>query len=243
MKTLGIIGGIGPESTIDYYRRLHALYRQRLPDGSAPSIIINSIDNKKLLGLVEANELNELASYLTGEVEKLARGGATFALLAANTPHLVFDSVAQQSTIPLISIVEATCEAAKTRGLKRLGLLGTRFTMQSSFYRDALSDKQIELIAPNEEEQAWTHEKYMQELLKGIILPETRDRLMTMIKALKERSQIDGVILGGTELSLILRDETVFGIQVLDTTQIHLEAAVAQLISGMSYGASHETRQ
>ena len=83
----------------------------------------------------------------------------------------------------------------------------------------------------------------MQELLKGIILPETRDRLMTMIKALKERSQIDGVILGGTELSLILRDETVFGIQVLDTTQIHLEAAVAQLISGMSYGASHETRQ
>ena len=231
MKTLGIIGGIGPESTIEYYRRIHALYRQRIPDGSAPSIIINSIDNKKLLDLVGANKLDELIGYLTAEVEKLARGGATFALLAANTPHLVFDSVAQQSSIPLLSIVAATCEAAKIRGLTRLGLLGTRFTMQSSFYRDALSDKQIELVVPDEEEQTWIHEKYMQELLKGIILPETRDRLLAIIKTLKERSQIDGVILGGTELSLILRDESVFGVQVLDTTQIHVEAAVAQLSS------------
>jgi aspartate racemase len=230
MKTLGIIGGIGPESTIEYYRRINALYRERVRDGSAPSIIINSIDMKKLLGLVEANELDELTGYLTAEVEKLARGGATFALLAANTPHLVFDAVAQRSPIPLISIVEATCAATKAAGLKRLGLLGTRFTTQSSFYSDVLSDEQIELVVPNEEEQAYVHEKYMQELVKGIILPETRERLMTIIKTLKERSQIDGVILGGTELSLILRDEIVFGVQVLDTTQIHVEAAVAQLI-------------
>jgi aspartate racemase len=229
MKTLGIIGGIGPESTIEYYRRLHGLYRQRIPDGSAPSIIINSIDNKKLLDLA-GTDLSELARYLTAEVERLARAGATFGLLAANTPHLVFDSVAQHSTIPLISIVSATCEAAKTRALRRLGLLGTRFTMESPFYRDALSDRQIELVVPNEKEQAWVHDKYMRELLKGIILPETRERLMGIIKALKDRSQIDGVILGGTELSLILRDETVFGLPVLDTTQIHVEAAVAQFI-------------
>ena len=232
MKTLGIIGGIGPESTIEYYRRVHALYRQRIPDGSAPSIIINSIDNKKLLGLVEANKLNELTAYLAAEVERLARGGATFGLLAANTPHLVFDAVAKQATIPLISIVEATCEAAKARALKRLGLLGTRFTMQSSFYRNPLSDRRIELVLPNEEEQAYVHAKYMQELLQGIILHETRERLMIIIKTMKERSQIDGVILGGTELSLILRDETVFGVQVLDTTQTHVEAAVAHLVSG-----------
>lgn len=227
MKTLGIIGGIGPESTIEYYRRLHAFYRRRVPDSSAPSIIINSIDNKKLLDLA-GTDLGELARYLTAEVERLAHAGATFGLLAANTPHLVFDSVARHSSIPLISIVAATCAAAKTRGLQRLGLLGTLFTMQASFYRDALSDVQIELVVPNEEEQAWVHDKYMQELLKGIILPETRERLMAIIKALKDRSQIDGVILGGTELSLILRDETVFGVPVLDTTQIHVEAAVAE---------------
>jgi aspartate racemase len=240
MKTLGIIGGIGPESTIEYYRRINALYRQRLPGGGAPSIIINSIDNGKLLAFAAANELAELATYLTAEVAKLARGGAAFALLAANTPHLVFESVAQRSPIPLISIVEATVRSAKTRGLKRLGLLGTRFTMQSSFYREALSGQQIELVVPNEEEQAYVHDKYMQELLKGIILPETRERLMAIIKALKDRSLIDGVILGGTELSLILRDEIVFGVQVLDTTQIHVEAAVAQLISKSSYGAPHK---
>jgi aspartate racemase len=231
MKTLGIIGGIGPESTIEYYRRTHALYRQLVADGSAPSIIINSIDNKKVLDLVGANKLDELIGYLAAEVEKLARGGATFALLAANTPHLVFDSVAQQASIPLISIVAATCEAATSRGLTRLGLIGTRFTMQSSFYRDALSERQIELVVPGLEEQTWIHEKYMQELLKGIVLPETRTRLLAIIKTLKERSQIDGVILGGTELSLILRDESAFGVPILDTTQIHVEAAVAQLIS------------
>src|ERR1700730_5151355 len=138
MKTLGMIGGIGPESTIEYYRRIHALYRERVPDGSAPSILINSIDMQKLVRWVEANELGEMAGYLTAEVEKLARGGASFGLLAANTPHLVFDSIAQQSAIPLINIVQATCEAAKARGLTRLGLLGTRFTMQASFYRNAL---------------------------------------------------------------------------------------------------------
>jgi aspartate racemase len=231
MKTLGIIGGIGPESTIEYYRRINALYRERIHDGSAPSILINSIDNRKLLDLVAANKLDELACYLTAEVKKLAQGGATFALLAANTPHLVFDSVARQSTIPLISIVEVTCAAAKSRDLKRLGLLGTRFTMQSAFYRDALSEEQIELVVTSDEEQAWVHEKYMKELLQGIILPETRDRLLTIIKTLKERSQIDGVILGGTELSLILREQTVFGLQVLDTTQIHVEAAVAHLVA------------
>ena len=234
MKTLGIIGGIGPESTIEYYRRINALYRERIRDGSAPSIIINSIDMKKLLGLVEANELDELTRHLTAEVEKLARGGATFALLAANTPHLVFDAVAQRSPIPLISIVETTCKAAKAAGLERLGLLGARFTMRSSFYRDVLSEQQIELVVPNEKEQAYVHDKYMQELVQGIILPETRARLMTIIKTLKERSQIDGVILGGTELSLILRDDTVFGVQILDTTQIHVKAAVAQLLSGTS---------
>ena len=231
MKTLGIIGGIGPESTIEYYRRTHALYRQLVADGSAPSIIINSIDNKKVLDLVGANKLDELIGYLAAEVEKLARAGATFALLAANTPHLVFDSVAQQSSIPLLSIVAATCEAAKIRGLTRLGLLGTRFTMQSSFYRDALADKQIELAVPGEEEQTWIHEKYMQELLNNIFLPETHQRLSAIVDRMKARDNIEAVILGGTELPLILRDPEHNGIPFLDTTKIHVARIVAELLS------------
>jgi aspartate racemase len=231
MNKIGIIGGIGPETTVEYYRRIIDLYRRRNPDGSAPYIIINSLDMKKPLAMLTANKLEELATFLSEEVETLARAGASFALVAANTPHLVFDAIARQSRLPLISIVEATADAAKTAGLKRLGLLGTRFTMQAAFYPDALAAREIEVIIPNEEEQAYIHGKYMDELVPGIILPETCERLMNIIKSLKERAQIDGAILGGTELSLILRDDTVFGVRIFDTTQIHVEAAVARLIS------------
>ena len=234
MDRIGIIGGIGPETTVEYYRRILDLYRRRKPDGSAPLIIINSLDMKKPVGMLERNQLKELATFLSDEVETLARAGATFALIAANTPHLVFDAVAWQSRIPLISIVEATADAAKAAGLKRLGLLGTRFTMHASFYPDALAAREVEVILPNEQEQAYIHGKYMDELVPGIILPETRDHLMNIIKSLKDRAQIDGAILGGTELSLILRDETIFGVRILDTTQIHVEAAVARLICKMN---------
>jgi aspartate racemase len=231
MKTLGIIGGIGPESTIEYYRRINAFYRERIRDGSAPSIILNSIDMKKVVDMVTANALDALATHLSAEIEKLARAGADFAVVAANTPHLVFDSLVRQSRIPLLSIVEATAEAGKAAGLKRLGLLGTRFTMQASLYPDALARRQIKTILPNEEEQAYIHRKYMDELVPGIVLPETREHLQNIVDALKARSQIDGVILGGTELSLILREATVSGIPILDTTQIHVEAAVVRMIS------------
>jgi aspartate racemase len=139
MKTLGIIGGTGPESTIEYYRRTIAAYRQRSPAGQAPSLIINSIDNKKLLDLAGTNELAQLADYLAEEVERLARAGADLALLAANTPHLVFDEVQQRSSIPMLSIVAATCDAAAGSGLRRLALFGTRFTMQAVFYPEMFS--------------------------------------------------------------------------------------------------------
>lgn len=132
MKTLGIIGGVGPESTIEYYRRIMAAYRERSPDHGAASIVINSIDNKKQLGFVERGALNELTEYLVGEIERLSRASADIGLIAANTPHLVFDAVQERSPIPLISIVGATCAAAKAAGLKRLALFGTRFTMQAT---------------------------------------------------------------------------------------------------------------
>ena len=231
MKTLGIIGGTGPESTIEYYRRTLAAYRQRDPEGRAPSLIINSIDNKKLLDLAGANELTLLADYLASEVERLARAGADLALLAANTPHLVFDEVQRRSRIPMLSIVEATCDAAAAAGLRRLALFGTRFTMQASFYPEIFSRRQIAIVVPNEVEQVCIHEKYMSELVAGIILDETRASLLEIVQAMKQRDGVDGLILGGTELSLIFREPTAAGLPVLDTTQIHVEAAVERLLS------------
>jgi len=230
MKILGIIGGTGPESTIEYYRRLIAAYHAGSPEGRAPSLVINSIDSKKLIDLVTANELTQMADYLAAEVERLARAGAGLALIAANTPHLVFDAVQKRSPIPMLSIVTATRDAAAAAGLRRLALFGTRFTMQAAFFSKIFKGRQIAIVVPNEAEQTYLHDKYMSELFAGIILPETRERLLEIAQAMKEREGVDGLILGGTELSLILREPTAAGLPVLDTTQIHVEAAVEWLL-------------
>lgn len=228
MKTVGVIGGIGPESTIEYYRHLIAVYRALKPDGSYPPIIINSINLKAVVDLLEANDLVKVAELFVAEIQKLAVAGTEVGLLAANTPHIVFDEIRRRSPIPLVSIVEATCEAAKVLGLKRPGLLGTRFTMQGDFYPRVFATAGISLVVPQPDEQTYIHDKYMGELVKGIILPETRQRLLAIIDRLKEREGIDGVILGGTELPLILGDVTDRGIPFLDTTQIHVQAIAAR---------------
>jgi aspartate racemase len=231
MKTLGIIGGLGPESTIDYYGKIIALYRERTGDGSYPQFIINSINMKKGLDFMEANNLAGMAEYLLEEIGKLARAGATFGLISANTPHIVFDQVASKAPIPLISIVEATCAAAKARTLKRLALFGTRYTMQATFYPKVFSREGIELLVPGMGDQTYIHDKYLNELVSGKFLSETRATLLAIVDRMKARHDIDGVILAGTELPLILRDREHTGIPFLDTTEIHCEAAVTEMLS------------
>jgi aspartate racemase len=231
MKTLGIIGGLGPESTIDYYGKIVALYRERTGDGSYPQFIINSINMKKGLDFMEANNLTGMADYLVEEIGKLAHAGATFGLISANTPHIVFDEVASKSPISLISIVEATCAAAKARKLKRLALLGTRYTMQATFYPKVFSRGRIELFVPDTEDRDYIHDKYLNELVAGKFLADTRANLLAIVDRMKEKHDIDGVILAGTELPLILRDREYNGIPFLDTTEFHCEAAVTEMLS------------
>jgi len=149
MKTIGIVGGLGPESTIEYYRFLIAAYQERQPDGSFPSIIINSLDLQRGLALVTANQLDELAAFLADGVESLARAGASFGLMAANTPHIVFDEVQRRSPIPLLSIVEAAREAAQQLSLTRLALLGTGFTMKGRFYPEVFSPRRHRAHRPH----------------------------------------------------------------------------------------------
>ncbi|PYI57763.1 MAG: aspartate racemase [Verrucomicrobia bacterium] len=231
MKSLGIIGGVGPESTIEYYQNIIALYRERQRDGSYPEFIINSVDLKKGLDFMAANNLTGMADYLLEEIGKLARAGANFGLISANTPHIVFDEVASKSPIPLISIVEATCAAANARKLKRLGLFGTRFTMQGTFYPKVFSREGIELVAPEAKDQEYIHDKYLNELVPGKFLPETRDGLLAIVDRMQAKSDIDGVILAGTELPLILCDADHKEIPLLDSTRIHCQAAVAEMFS------------
>ncbi len=213
---------------MEYYRSIIASYRQQNPDGSYPSILINSLDVTKLLGWMSANQLSEVTDYLVDELQRLARAGADFGIITANTPHIVFDEVQQRSPIPLISIVEATCAEAKKRGISKVGLLGTRFTMQARFYPEVFSREGIVLVMPEKDEQDYIHDKYLGELLNGVFLPETREGLLGVIDRMKTRQQIQAVILGGTELPLILRGEQACGIPLLDTTQIHVQAVVAR---------------
>jgi aspartate racemase len=231
MKTLGIIGGLGPESTVDYYQRIIALYRERTRDGSYPEFIIASVSLTKGLNFMDAGDLAGMADYLLQAIGKLARAGADFGMISANTPHIVFDDVAAKSPIPLISIVEATCAAAKARNLNQLALFGTRYTMQANFYQKVFSREGINIVAPDLSDQDYIHDKYFSELVPGKFLPETRAGLLAIVDRMKAQSDIDGVILAGTELPLILRDPDHNGIPFLDTTKIHVEAAVDKMLS------------
>src|ERR1700730_3737704 len=231
MKTLGMIGGVGPESTIDYYKNIIALYRERKRDGTYPQFVINSINLTKGIDFVNANDLAGMAGFLLEEIAKLPLAGAEFGLIAANTPHIVFDAIAPKSPIPLISIVEATCAHAKAQKLKRLALFGTRYTMQADFYPKVFSREGIELVVPDPKDQDYIHDKYLNELVPGIFLPETRAGLLEIVDRLTAKVDIDGVILAGTELPLILCDPVHNGIPFLDTMKIHAQAAVAEMLS------------
>jgi aspartate racemase len=230
MKTLGIIGGLGPESTLDYYQRIIALYRERMRDGHYPEFIIVSVDLRKGLDFMDASDLSGMADFLLETIKKLARAGAEFGIISANTPHIVFDDVAPKSPIPLISIVEATCAAARAQNLKRLALFGTRYTMQANFYPKVFEREGIKLLVPDVRGQDYIHDKYMNELVPGKFLPETRAGLLAIVDRMKATNNIDGVILAGTELPLILQDPEHNGIPFLDTTKTHCEAAVTKML-------------
>ncbi len=227
MRPIGVIGGIGPESTIDYYRAMIAAYQEQRPDGSYPAIVISSVDAGTFLGPLMAGDHETVLTILVGELQRLDRAGAGCAIVAANSPHVVFDELQRRSPLPLVSIVEATALEAVRLHCRRLGLFGTRVTMQGTFYQQVFARSGLTLVVPEEAEQAFIHDKYMTELLKGLLRPETRARLIEIVAGMKARDGIDAVILAGTELPLILRDATASGIPLLDTTVIHAKAIVA----------------
>jgi aspartate racemase len=231
VKTIGIIGGIGPETTVAYYSQIIAAHRERTRDESYPSIVINSIDAKRLVGPVLGGRFDEVVEVLVSEIARLEEAGANFAAIAANTPHIVFDELRSRSSLPLLSIVEATADAALDRGIRKPALFGTRPTMEASFYQDAFARRGITVVVPDSEQRTYIHEKYMGELFHNKINAETRDRLVSIISSLVERDGIDGVILGGTELSLILAEPSYEGVPMLDTTKIHVQRIVDESLA------------
>ena len=179
MKQIGIIGGLGPESTIDYYKGIINAFRQREVGLVTPEIIIYSADVSRLLELVEAKDWNNLVDWLVKRVNALHSAGAEFAVIGSNTPHIVFDEVKSRSSIPMLSIVDETCKRASSMKLKKLGLMGTKFTMESDFFQKVFHDVGISVIVPMKDEQRFIHNKIISEIELGIIRNSTRHELLS----------------------------------------------------------------
>jgi aspartate racemase len=229
MKTAGIIGGIAPESTIVYYREIVKQYLQYTEGKSYPQVIINSIDMNRMLSFIPGN-LPGMVEYVCSEINKLKAAGADFAVLASNTPHIAFNKIRNKSTLPLLSIVELACQKVKSLGYNKVGLFGTKSTMSSHFYQDVFSTENISVVVPSEEEQNYIHKIYFGELVKGIFLPETKQKLLQIIDSMHRQYNLSAIILGGTELPLILKDGDAPGTALLDTTLIHVEGILKELI-------------
>lgn len=227
MTTVGLVGGLGPESTIDYYRRILEAW-ERVEPSTAPSIVIDSLDVRLGLRLVERDR-PALVEYLLASLDRLAGAGADFAALTANTPHIVFDELKERSPVPLVSIVEVCAHEAHRRGLRRLALLGTRFTMEAPFYPEVLARRGIAVVTPSAADRAWLHERYVGELLRGEFREETRNEITALVERLRGEEHIDGVVLGGTELPLLIATPEIGGLPALDTTALHVAAIVERL--------------
>jgi aspartate racemase len=221
MKRIGILGGISHESTAVYYQRLHAEYFARRQDYYYPEVIVYSLNFQRFTDYEDRGEMGPYVEYILQGLDALQRAGADFALMAANSPHAVFPQVAAQTTLQLLSIVEVTAQAAQVRGLRRLLLLGIRFTMQATFYADVCARYGIDVITPDTDEQNIINRIIFEELVVGNFRAESRQLLLRII----EQYAVDGVILGCTELPLLLRasDTTT---PLLDTLTLHVKAAV-----------------
>ncbi len=226
MKKIGIIGGLGPEATVDYYKEIINSFKTENSDLNYPEIIVYSVNMSEFIGLMRLKKYELATVYLSERIESLKNAGAEFAALSANTPHQLFDQLRAKSSIPLISIVEATCEEAKKRGAKRVGLFGTEFTMNASFFPDVFKKEGIEVIMPDAEDKELINYKLFSEIELGIFKDDTRELLIGIIDKMVREQHIDSLILGCTEFPLILDQETYAGIPMLNTTKIHVESIV-----------------
>jgi len=225
MKTIGIIGGLGPESTVDYYKEIIAAFNAKYVEMTYPEIIIYSASINELMKFVETKNWPRLSEWLLEKISSIHRAGAEFAVIASNTPHIVFDEIKSKSLIPLLSIVEETCNKAQEMNLKNIGLMGTKLTMEADFYKKPFISKGISVVVPSEEEQQLIHHKLFSEIELGIFKDSTREELLAIAKRMVDEEGIDALILGCTELPLILT-ESKYGIPFLNTTAIHCESII-----------------
>lgn len=228
MKKIGLIGGLGPEATVDYYTAIiNAFKKENKGSLNYPEIIIYSVNMDHFIGKIHRKEYRSAIDYLTQALQALERAGADFIAVTANTPHLFYYDLQKKVSVPMISIVEATAREAQRLGIKRAGLLGTGFTMDSDFYPEVFNRYRVEVVTPSGTDKEYINKKLFSEIELGVFKKETRQELEEIILRMQQEGKIDGIIMGCTELPLILTNKTYNDMLSLNTTQIHVDEIVA----------------
>jgi aspartate racemase len=224
MKTLGLIGGTTWPSTVDYYRYLNRLTGERTGGQMYPRLILYSVNFVEYKTLADAYDWKEIADRLSAIAVKLETAGAEALVLCANTTHIVADIISESVTIPLLNIVDAVGREIKGRSIRRVALLGTRYTMENEFYQNKLLGYGIETIVPKEDERNFIHDSIFGELVHEVLLDETKQRYLKLMEDLRGRGA-EGIILGCTEIPLLIKQADT-DIPLFDSTQIHANYAV-----------------
>lgn len=225
MKTIGLIGGLSWESTTDYYRYINTLVKEKMGGLHSAKCLLYSFDFEEIVALQKAGHWEKATELMINAAKTLEAGGADVVLICTNTMHKMAKEVQASLSIPLLHIAEVTGNKAKEAGLKKVGLLGTMFTMEHAFYKETLLDQGIETIVPEKEDRESVHHIIFDELCKGIILPESKKTYIRIIEKLIDQGA-EGVILGCTEIPLLIKQED-SSIPLFDTTFLHAKAAVS----------------
>ncbi|WP_141430525.1 aspartate/glutamate racemase family protein [Bacillus sp. 03113] len=224
MKTIGLIGGLSWESTADYYKYLNTFVKEKLGGLHSAKCLLHSFDFEEIVTLQKNAEWDKATNCMTDAAQKLENGGADVILICTNTMHKMAEEVEASVQIPLIHIADATAKKIKQQGLKTVGLLGTKFTMEQNFYKERLNAHGIEVVIPNEDDRQTIHNVIFDELCKGMIKESSKAAYLQIMSKLQEKGA-EGIILGCTEIPLLIKQAD-SDIPLFDTTCIHAEAAV-----------------
>ncbi|MGN1132482.1 MAG: aspartate/glutamate racemase family protein [Ruminococcus sp.] len=229
MKKIGLIGGTGFQSTIIYYKELNRLVNEKIGGKSFPQITVESLDLCKALKYCQNEEYDLLADYVLNALNNLAKCGVDFGALTAGTMHIIFDKIKDKSPIPLVGIPHAVCDFAIKNNYKKLGLLGTEFTMGKDFFKNVFREKGIEIFVPCPDDFQIVNHKIVNELELGIVKDETREIFVSIINKMKQQYGIEAVILGCTELPLLLNRQNC-PIPCLDALEIHTNELAEMIV-------------
>lgn len=229
MKKVGIVGGLGPASTIDYYRDIVENYRKVYGDDIYPEIVIDSVNMKEIVSRIELQKYDEVAELILASVSNLQKAGADFAVIASNSPHIAWDFMKDRVAIPVISIIDATCDYILEQQYKKVLIFATKFTMKNGLYNNALNNRKIEWVLPSEEDIEILGDIIYPNLENGIVITEDKQKMISIAEKYIQKYNCDSILLGCTEIPLMIKEGDV-SVPVINTTQIHIQSVGKMLL-------------